>query len=89
MLLLNSSVLTMDGGGSVNLGDETLALRLRPQGRVAGTVIVVPLQVTGPIRSPAVKVNAVGTAEANAVTVPAGNRHRDASGFAWRPGRRQ
>jgi uncharacterized protein involved in outer membrane biogenesis len=68
-LELNSSVLTMDGSGSVNLGDETLALNLRPQGRVAGTVIVVPLQVTGPVRSPAVKVNAIGAAESNVGTV--------------------
>ena len=66
---LNSSVLSMDGTGSVNLGDETLALRLRPQGRLAGTVIVVPLQVTGPVRSPDVKVNAIGAAESNAGTV--------------------
>ena len=66
---LNSSVLSMDGTGSVNLGDETLALRLRPQGRLAGTVIVVPLQVTGPIRSPDVKVNAIGAAESNVGTV--------------------
>ena len=68
-LALNSSVLTMDGTGSVNLGDETLALNLRPQGRVAGTVIVVPLQVTGPVRSPEVKVNAIGAAKSNAGTV--------------------
>jgi len=66
---LNSSVLSMDGTGSVNLGDETLALRLRPQGRLAGTIIVVPLQVTGPIRTPGVKVNALGAAASNAGTV--------------------
>ena len=67
---LNSSVLTMDGTGSVNLGEETLALQLRPQGRLAGTtIIVVPLRVTGPIRSPDVMVNAIGAAESNAGTV--------------------
>ncbi|HUN39083.1 MAG TPA: AsmA family protein [Acetobacteraceae bacterium] len=71
-LLLNSALLTMDGGGSVNLGDETLSLVLRPQGRVAGTGLVVPMQVTGPIRDPAVKVNAIGTFEANAGTVAGG-----------------
>jgi len=71
-LLLNSSLLTMDGGGSINLGDETLSLALRPQGRVAGTGLVVPMQVSGPIRDPAVKVNAVGTFEANAGTVAGG-----------------
>jgi AsmA protein len=68
-LLLDSSVLTMDGTGSVNLGDETLALRLRPQGRIAGTALVVPLQVSGPIRTPAVKVNALGAAKADVGSV--------------------
>ncbi|HVC60237.1 MAG TPA: AsmA family protein [Acetobacteraceae bacterium] len=68
-LLLDSSLLTMDATGSVNLGEETLALQLRPQGRIAGTGIVVPLRVTGPVRSPNVAVNALGTAESNAGTV--------------------
>jgi len=71
-LLLESSLLTMDGGGSVNLGEETLNLALRPEGRVAGTGLVVPLEVTGPILAPATKVNAVGTFEANAGTVAGG-----------------
>ncbi len=68
-LELNSSKLTMDGTGSVNLGDETLAMQLRPQGRLGGTVIVVPLRLTGPIRSPAIVVNGLGAAEANAGTI--------------------
>ena len=71
-LLLESSLLTMDGGGSVNLGDETLSLALRPQGRVAGTGLVVPMQVTGPIRDPETKVNAIGTFESNAGAVAGG-----------------
>ena len=35
-LLLASSLLTMDGDGSMNLGAETLDLHVRPQARVAG-----------------------------------------------------
>ncbi len=66
---LNSSKLTVDGTGSVNLGDDTLALQLRPQGRLGGTIVVVPLRVTGPIRSPDVTVNGLGAAEANAGAV--------------------
>lgn len=66
---LESSVLTMDGTGSVSLGEEMLDLHLRPQGRLAGTSVVVPLRVTGPIRSPAVALDAIGTAESNAGTV--------------------
>jgi uncharacterized protein involved in outer membrane biogenesis len=68
-LLLDSGVLTMDGGGSVNLGSETLDLTLRPQGRVAGTGLVVPLRVTGPMRSPNVAVNAAGAITSNAGTI--------------------
>ncbi|HEX2941808.1 MAG TPA: AsmA family protein, partial [Rhodopila sp.] len=36
-LALVSSLLTMTGGGTVNLGAETLALHMQPQARVGGT----------------------------------------------------
>lgn len=68
-LALSSSLLTMTGLGTVNLGAETLALALRPQARVAGTGLVIPIAVSGPIRDPVVKVNDLGAAEANAGTV--------------------
>jgi AsmA protein len=68
-LALSSSLLTMSGSGSVNLGEETLAMALQPRARVAGTNLVIPVNVTGPIRNPAVSVNRVGTAESNAGTV--------------------
>jgi uncharacterized protein involved in outer membrane biogenesis len=65
-LALSSSLLTMSGGGAVNLGEETLALQLRPQARIGGSDVVIPLAVSGPIRSPAVKVNEIAAAESNA-----------------------
>ena len=68
-LVLRSSLLTMTGSGSVNLGDETLTLGLHPQARIAGSEVVIPVSVTGPIRSPAIGVNKLGAAEANAGTV--------------------
>lgn len=68
-LALSSSLLTMSGGGTVNLGTETLDMTMRPQARIAGTGVVIPLTVTGPIRDPAVKMNDLRTAEANAGTV--------------------
>jgi AsmA protein len=68
-LALSSSLLTMTGGGTVNLGTETLAMTLRPQARIAGTGVVIPLTVSGPIRDPGVKINELRTAEANAGTV--------------------
>jgi uncharacterized protein involved in outer membrane biogenesis len=65
-LVLSSSLLTMTGGGTVNLGEETLAMQARPQARVAGNNVVIPVAVSGPIRNPAVKVNEIGAAESNA-----------------------
>ena len=61
-LTLSSSALSFDGGGSVNLGNETLALNLRPQGRIGGTGFVVPLRITGSLRDPNVAVNAAAAA---------------------------
>lgn len=68
-LALSSSLLTMTGAGTVNLGNETIAMTLEPQARVAGTGVVIPVNVTGPIREPAVSVNKVGAAESNAGAV--------------------
>jgi AsmA protein len=68
-LALSSSLLTMSGSGTVDLANETLAMALRPQARIAGTSLVIPLTVSGPIRDPAVKMNELHTATANAGTV--------------------
>ncbi len=65
-LLLNTAAMTVLGSGSVNLGAQTLDMTLQPQGRVGGTGLVVPVRVTGPIRSPKTDVNALGAVEANA-----------------------
>lgn len=64
-LTLSSSLLSFDGSGSINLGNETLALNVRPQGRIGGTGFVVPLRLSGPLRDPGVAVNAAGAAQAN------------------------
>jgi uncharacterized protein involved in outer membrane biogenesis len=68
-LVLSSSLITMEGGGTINLGAETMDLRVRPQGRVAGTPIVVPLKVEGSLRSPSVSSDTAATIGANAGTV--------------------
>jgi uncharacterized protein involved in outer membrane biogenesis len=68
-LALSSSLLTMTGSGSVNLGGETLAMELRPQARIGGTAVVIPVSVTGAIRNPRVGINKIGAAESNAGTV--------------------
>jgi AsmA protein len=66
---LSSSLLTMTGAGTVNLGAETLALTLAPQARIGGTAVVIPIRVEGPIRDPSVEVNKLGAAERNAGSV--------------------
>jgi uncharacterized protein involved in outer membrane biogenesis len=68
-LVLSSSLLTMDGYGTVNLGTETLDLHVRPQGRVGGTGVVIPLRVTGSFRSPSVASDPAAAVEANAGTI--------------------
>ncbi len=68
-LVLASSLLTMDGGGSINLAAETLDMRVRAQARLAGTGLVVPLHVEGSLRSPSAKTDTAGAVVANAGTV--------------------
>lgn len=50
-LALASTYLTMEGAGEVDLGRETLALRLKPLARVSGSSVSVPVVVEGPFRS--------------------------------------
>jgi uncharacterized protein involved in outer membrane biogenesis len=78
--LLSTAAMTVDGSGSVNLGAETLDMTLRPQGRVGGTGFVVPVQVTGPIRSPGTSVNPVNAVQSNAGAL-AGGVLRNATRF--------
>jgi uncharacterized membrane protein len=59
----------MTGDGTINLGEETLSMALLPQARVAGTGLVIPINVSGPIRNPAVSVNRLSAAESNAGAV--------------------
>jgi hypothetical protein len=68
-LALSSSLLTMTGSGTVNFGAETLGLTLKPEARIAGTQVVVPIAVTGPIRNPTTAVNKIGAAESNVGSV--------------------
>jgi AsmA protein len=68
-LLLRSSLLTLDGDGSMNLGAETLDLHVRPQGRVGGTGLVVPMRVGGSFHAPSAAPDPAATVAANAGTV--------------------
>lgn len=56
-MALNTPALIVEGGGNVDLRNETLSLRLRPRGKLGGTGIAVPIRLTGPWRDPAAKVD--------------------------------
>ncbi len=53
-LLIDSPAFAIAGGGNVMLGSETLALLLRPDVRLTGGGVGVPVSVTGPILAPKV-----------------------------------
>ena len=59
----------MDGGGSLNLGAETLDLHVRPQARLAGIGIVIPIRISGPFRSPSTVSDPAAAIGQNAGTV--------------------
>jgi hypothetical protein len=55
-LTLDSSRLLVEGGGSLNFGNETLGVILRPQLRVAGNQIGVPVKIGGTFSDPTASV---------------------------------
>jgi len=60
---LSSSLISLEGGGMLNLGTETLDLHLQSQGRIGGTGIAVPLTVSGGFRDPRIALNQTGATE--------------------------
>ncbi len=57
-LALDSARLRLDGGGTVDLRQELLALTLRPVLRLGGASVGVPVSVDGPLGAPRAKVDA-------------------------------
>jgi AsmA protein len=66
-LYLDSTRVKVNGGGTINLDDETLSLRLRPLDRLADTGVTVPLIVGGTIEDPQARIDAASTAQANII----------------------
>ncbi|MBO0712102.1 MAG: AsmA family protein, partial [Acetobacteraceae bacterium] len=66
--LLDTPLFAIEGGGTLDLAQETLALRLRPLARLGGTGVIVPLRLAGPFQSPKVEVDASGRAGGGAGT---------------------
>ncbi len=56
-LAFNTPALIVEGGGDLDLGQETLALRLRPRVKVSGTGVAVPLRIGGTLSVPSAKVD--------------------------------
>jgi AsmA protein len=60
-LVLDSARLLVQGAGTINLDESTIALRLRPMLRTGGPGIVVPVRVSGHLSQPNVATDAAGT----------------------------
>ncbi|HEY5299148.1 MAG TPA: AsmA family protein [Acetobacteraceae bacterium] len=74
-LLLSSPLITVDGGGRIDLAAETVDLHLQPQGRAGGVAFSVPMTVRGGLRDPHVAVsdaNAAATGLRAALALLAG-----------------
>jgi AsmA protein len=69
-LTLDSSRLLVQGGGTLNFGNETLAVIMQPQLRVAGANLSVPVQIGGTFDDPTTSVapgNAIAAASQAAI----------------------
>ena len=69
VLDLSSALATVTGTGTLNLGAETMDLMLRPETRIGGTTLVIPVRLEGPMRKPTARVNEVRSLTDNAGTV--------------------
>jgi AsmA protein len=59
-LLLDTVPLRLTGGGTIDLGQETLALRLLPLARIGATGLSVPVNIRGTLRAPKAAVDTAG-----------------------------
>jgi AsmA protein len=59
-IALDTTYLQLDGAGQVDLGAETLALKLRPLARISGSPVSVPVLVEGPLHAPYGRLDASG-----------------------------
>ena len=59
-IALQSTYLSLQGAGQVDLGRETVALEVQPMAQVAGSPVSVPVVVRGPFRNVSGKLNAGG-----------------------------
>ncbi len=69
VLDLSSALATVTGSGTLNLGAETMDLILRPEARIGGATLVIPVRLEGPMRKPVARVNEVRSVTDNAASV--------------------
>jgi len=62
-IALDSTYLQLDGAGQIDLGAETLALKLHPLARLSGSSVSVPVLVEGPLLAPHGRLDAAGLDE--------------------------
>ena len=62
-IALDTTHLQLDGAGQVDLGAETLAMKLHPLARLSGSSVSVPVLVEGPLRAPHGRLDATGLDE--------------------------
>ncbi len=87
-LKLDTARLELEGGGTVNLGDETMALHLRPLLRLGGAGVSAPIRVEGGLRHPVVSLDPAGRAHRRGdrrVGRPLRQLRRGVDGGAGRP----
>lgn len=65
-MLLETGLADVVGSGSIDLGQETLALRLLPQVRLGGLGLTAPVLVGGTLAAPSYRLDPAGVAEATA-----------------------
>ncbi len=68
-LSVASALLNVDGTGTIDLGEETLAMLLKSRATVGNAAVTVPIKVFGPMAAPQTKVDEIGIAQSNAATL--------------------
>jgi AsmA protein len=56
-LAIDTAALIIEANGDLDLGNETMTMRVRPRTRIGGTGIVLPVRVTGPFRDPTARLD--------------------------------
>ena len=70
-LVADTAPVTVEGGGTIDLGRELFDVHLRPLARLGGTGVSVPIDVSGSFRTPSIKVAASNPGAAQQIVIGA------------------